>query len=295
MAPDEKPTADPKVMRRTRVLSNIALRTLARALVHVQPHRLGQVSEAYEGVFRIRPCGLSLKYELGPRDAVGNVLLWCGPRNFETGTLSVFAKLAQKARGVLDMGANTGIYAMMACAANSKTRVIAWEPVPYLFRKLEANIALNGFTHRCDLRPNALSDTVGRSTLYVPVDSTMASLNPAHLNNETARIDVIVETADSAIPPDFPVDLIKLDVESYEYQVLCGMRGILARHRPALVFECLTTTPAEPIERLLSDLGYSLQQLTRSGPIDLAHIVQTQPVVAHNYLATPRERQSNRI
>ncbi len=273
-------------MRRTQVLSNPVLRTLARALVHVQPQRLGEVSEAYQGVFRMRPCGLSLKYELGPQDAVGNVLMWCGPRNFEIGTLSTFAKLARRARGVLDMGSNTGLYAMMACAANPESRVIAWEPVPYLFKKLQANIALNGFTDRCDLRPNALSDTSGRATLYVPLDTTMASLSPTHGNHKTAPIDVVVETADSVVPPDFPVDLIKLDVESYEFPVLCGMRGILARHRPAVIFECLPTTPSEPIEKLLRDLGYNLHRLTSVGPVPIRQIVPDEAADAHNYLAT---------
>jgi FkbM family methyltransferase len=286
MAPNVTSVNAPKIMRRTRVLSNPVLRMLARALVHLQPHRLGEVSAAYEGVFRIRPCGLSLKYELGPSDAVGNVLLWCGPRNFEIGTISTFAKLARRARGVLDMGANTGLYSMMAGAANPDSRIIAWEPVPYLFRKLQANIALNSFTHRCDLRPNALSDTNGHATLYVPLDTTMASLNPTFWNHETSPIDVVVETADSAVPPDFPVDLIKLDVESYEFPVLCGMRGILARHRPALIFECLPTTPSEPIEKLLRDLGYNLHRITSTGPVPIRQIVPDETANAHNYLAT---------
>lgn len=278
--------ATPEVMRRTRVLSNIAMRTFARALVHVQPDLLGRVSEAFEGIFRMRPCGFSLKYELGPRDSVGNRLLWCGPRNFEIGTLSTFAELARKARGVLDIGANTGLYAMIACAANRDSQVIAWEPVPYLFKKLEANIALNGFTHRCELRPNALSDVGGRSTLYVPMDTTMASLNPTFGNHQTSPVDVRVETADDSVPSDFRVDLIKLDVESFEYQVMCGMRGILTRHRPALLFECLPTTPSEPIEKLLSDLGYRLHQLTSSGPVAIKRIIPDETAKVHNYLAT---------
>ena len=161
----------------------------------------------------MRPCGLSLKYELGSQDAV-SASLWCGPRNFEPEMIPAFVGFARNARGVLDIGANTGLYSMLACAANRESRVMAWEPVPYLFKKMTANIALNGFSEQCDLRPNALSDNNGHATLYVPVDTTMASLNPAHGNHATKPIDVMVETADDAIPKDFPVDLIKLDVES---------------------------------------------------------------------------------
>lgn len=270
--------------KRTRVLSNIVLRTLARGLVHAQPHRLGQVSEAYEGVFRMRPCGLPLKYELGPRDAVGNSLLWCGPGNFEPEMLPVFGRLARKARGVLDIGANTGLYSMIACAANPRARVIAWEPVPYLYEKLRANIDLNGFSSRCDLRRNALSSAAGQATLYIPVDSTMASLNPSH-NHATTPLEIVVETADQAIPADFPVDLIKLDVESYEYQVLSGMKQTLARCHPALIFECLPTTPSEPIESLLRALGYGIRHLTSAGPVEVSKIVSKETDHSYNYLA----------
>lgn len=272
-------------MRRKRILSNRVLRSLARALVHAQPNRLGQVSEAYEGIFRTRPCGLSLKYELGPQDAVGNSLLWCGSHNFEPEMIPAFVRLARKARGVLDIGANTGLYSMLACAANEESRVMAWEPVPYLFQKLKANITLNGFTQQCDLRPTALSDENGQATLYVPADTTMASLNPGHGNHATAPINVSVETADQAIPKDFPVDLIKLDVESYEYQVLCGMKETLASQSPKLLFECLPTTSAEPIEQLLRDLGYRLYHLTSAGPVEISRIAQDQ-VTSYNYLAS---------
>lgn len=188
------------MMLRTRILSNSILRTFARGLVHIRPDWLGHVSGAYEGVFRMKPCGYPVKYELGPNDAVGNVLLWCGPRSFEPVTLPHFAQLASTARGILDIGANTGLYSLVACAANPHARVVAWEPVPYLHAKLSANIGLNRFTGRCDLRQAALADKKGILPLYVPLDTPMASLNPAHGNHATAPIEVSVETVDEVIP-----------------------------------------------------------------------------------------------
>ena len=273
-------------MLRTRILSNWMLRTLARGLVHLQPERLGAVSEGFEGVFRMRPCGYTVKYELGPNDAVGNVLLWCGPKNFEPVTLPVFAEHAKTARGILDIGANTGLYTLLACAANPRTRVIAWEPVPYLHSKLVTNVAHNGFVERCDLRQSALADEKGILPLYVPADTTMASLNSAHGNHSTTPINVTVETVDETVPEDFPLDLIKLDVETYEFQVLCGMRKSLARHRPKLIFECLPTSEPEPIERLLvNDLGYRLFRLTERGQIPVSSIRSGESHSDHNYLA----------
>ena len=58
-------------------------------------------------------------------------------------------------------------------------------------------------------------------------------------------MDIVVETADEVVSAGFPVYLIKQDIESYEYRVLCGMAQTLARPRPALIFERLPTTSPE--------------------------------------------------
>jgi FkbM family methyltransferase len=271
-------------MLRTRVFSFWPLRILARALVHLRPALLGAVSEGFEGIFSIRPAGLPLEYDLGPKDAVGDILLWCGPGQFEHGTLSTFARLASKSRGVLDIGANTGLYSMIACAANAKVQVIAWEPVPYLFERLQRNVSLNQFTARCDLRPHALAEVTCRRMIYIPRSTTMASLTQTFSGEATTPLEVNVETVDSVLAPDFPLDLVKLDVEGHEYDVLRGMAGTLARHSPTIIFECLPSTPAEPINEMLLGLGYTLREMTSAGLVAIPAIGPVR-CEGSNYLA----------
>jgi FkbM family methyltransferase len=235
----------------------------------------------------MRPAGLPIKYRLDGRDAIGEILFWRGP-SIESATVPIFAKYARKARGVLDVGANTGLYSLIACAANPAARVKAWEPVPHLHEKLQANLRENAFESRCEARRAAASDVPGTATLYIPIDSTtMASLHSDHNQERTTSVQVGVETIDSAIPPDFPVDLIKLDVESHEHAALLGMQRTLARFKPIIIFECLPNTPARPIEDLLFGLGYQLSRLLNSGPRRIDRISDSPEFQAeYNYLAS---------
>lgn len=110
-----------------------------------------------------------------------------------------------------------------------------------------------------------MSDTAGLARLYIPEDTTMASLNPEHVLGSTA-VEAVVETVDDAVDPAFPVDLVKIDVETFELQVLRGMRAMLDRSRPAVFLEILPTVGIGPIQDLLNAHGYRLWALTRNGP-----------------------------
>lgn len=279
-----KPSLLHRLGGRKRILGNPALRFVARCLVHAGIGKIQQVGDSFRGTFRMRPGGVSVKYRLGDRDAIGEVLFWRGPK-LESATIPVFVKFAKKARGVLDVGANAGLYSIIACAANPHARVKAWEPVPYLYERLRGNLAENGFESRCDARPTAVSDAAGTATLYIPEDTTMASLHADH-NSKATTIQVAIETVDEAVGPDFPVDLIKLDVESHEQAALLGMRATLERCKPAIIFECLPTTPSGPIEELLFEHGYQLFRLLRSGPRRIDRISNSPAYSAeYNFLA----------
>ena len=60
--------------------------------------------------------------------------------------LKFFYKICQAAKGnIIDVGANTGFYTVLATAALSTNKKIwAFEPDPHIFPILTANITLNG-------------------------------------------------------------------------------------------------------------------------------------------------------
>ena len=66
-------------------------------------------------------------------DQIGRALHWRGLDWWESETIGVWLRLVAGASRVLDIGANTGVYTLLACAGNPTARVTSFEPVPHIF------------------------------------------------------------------------------------------------------------------------------------------------------------------
>ncbi len=88
-----------------------------------------------EGIFSVvLPDGRSFLYSATANDGIARALYWRGLEHWESESIPVFYRLARSARLVLDVGANTGFYTLLACAANDDCRVLSFEPVPRVLR-----------------------------------------------------------------------------------------------------------------------------------------------------------------
>ena len=65
----------------------------------------------------------SFVYESSYDDLIGRFLFWGGFQYWEAAEMLVFYEIAQTSRWVLDIGANTGAYSLIACASNPDSRV----------------------------------------------------------------------------------------------------------------------------------------------------------------------------
>lgn len=246
---------------------------------------IGYFWESFHGVFRISGFGVAADYELRPHDAIGEFLYWYGLKRVEPTTVPLFIQLAKSARGILDIGSNTGLYALLALAANPEVKVLAWEPVPSIAEKLRINIKLNGFQNRCEAFEVAVGSSGGEADFYISDNTTMASFHESFATfrgYSAIKTRVRQERLDSVLPSDFPVDLVKVDVEGHEFQVLTGATSMLQRWRPKIIFECLAAP--DRTESLLRDLGYSIYSLSDQGPIEIRNISGSWSQ-DHNYLA----------
>src|SRR5690606_9043067 len=77
-------------------------------------------------------------------------------------SIVIWSKLAIRSRTTLDIGANFGLYAIAAKAANPNCSVYAFEPSIYGLQMLEANVKANNFV--IETQEIALSNENG----YVP-------------------------------------------------------------------------------------------------------------------------------
>lgn len=246
-----------------------------------------------EGSFSVwLPGGETFQYASIADDSIGRALYWRGTNAWETETIDIYYKLAKRSNIVVDVGANTGMYTSIACAANEQAKVYAFEPVPQVYHRLIANIELNGYQARCTLQNIAISSSNGTVQFHIPASTlpTSASLNTKGFRGYSGTVTNVPAATLDSICGNEQVDLVKIDVEGFEDQVLVGMQGILQKSAPAIIVECNCDGPYRQIEAILSKYNYSFFHLKSSGPQQTAHI---QPDVTdhyRNYLCLPRQR-----
>jgi len=135
---------------------------------------------------------------------------------------------------VLDIGANVGYYALMeARLVGPQGKVYAVEPVPYNVQALESNVQLNDYGN-IETFQLAIGEHDGTLPLYLSDHPNWCSFYPS--GKVTGKIDVTVNSLDSFLKNKRPADIIRMDVEGYEYEVVNGMRGILESNMPLRLF-----------------------------------------------------------
>jgi FkbM family methyltransferase len=143
----------------------------------------------------------------------------------------------------VDVGANVGWHTLlMASLVGSRGRVLAIEPNPALRHRLHNHLCINHFS-QAEIIPCAAADTERMTDFYAPAANDLDSGNghvveagPAEhggtIRVETRRMDAIVSAAGVE-----RLDLIKIDVEGFEWPVLRGGESTIAKFRPHIVFE----------------------------------------------------------
>lgn len=123
--------------------------------------------------------------------------------------------------GFLDIGANQGLFSLIAAQNPACHKIIALEPVPDTHQRLAANLALAGLDGRAEALPFGLSDRAGEHTITLnAVHSGQATLGDhlAAANSNCRQITVnLITMAELAqhLPPGLPL-FVKIDVEGHE-------------------------------------------------------------------------------
>ena len=129
---------------------------------------------------------------------------------------------------IIDVGANLGLYTvLLSRLVGPAGRVIAFEPDPELFRLLQEGCSRNGCSN-VSAHNLALGSRPARMAMRRMIlnsgDNTLGR-EGSGLFRETISIDVA--RLDDLFP-DLRPDLIKIDVQGWEFEVLRGMQRILA-------------------------------------------------------------------
>src|SRR4051812_5137735 len=128
-------------LRRNPSVNLAGARLLRSAARHGQPFRRLPDKWPLHGRIEIEVAGVPMAM-LGRGDDSCLDDLFYG-RPWERTELAVFRLLAERARTVWDIGANIGVYALLAAKATPRAAVTAVEPHPFNFARLRANLELN--------------------------------------------------------------------------------------------------------------------------------------------------------
>jgi FkbM family methyltransferase len=180
----------------------------------------------------------------------------------------LMADVIKRGDVVVDIGANRGMFALMAVHLVGKEgRVICFEPNPGCLDILERDIAANGIEN-IEIQPCALADQVGELTLSIPkINFGEGTLGQTQYPLElTDQISVPVRIGDDLLAGVQPA-LIKLDVEGFEVRALSGLKSTLSVSSPIVVTEVVpahlascASSVAELID-LMTSLDYQAFRL----------------------------------
>jgi FkbM family methyltransferase len=201
-------------------------------------------------------------------DFIASLVSAKGLAKYEEPTPDVFVGLVQAVTGaVLDVGANTGLFALLAAAANPVVHVFAFEPLATIREVLHANIACNPrLATRIAVEPIGLSRTNGSSPFFETINdqgfiTTSSSLEFDHAQRVGGKYfehTILTQTLDhwASTMENSSIEIIKIDVEGHEHAVIEGGCYTISQHRPFIIVEVLGPSEVIPINDMLVNERY---------------------------------------
>ena len=186
--------------------------------------------------------------------------------DWERHSLRIWAHLSSNAAEILDIGANTGIYSLLAWRNNPLATIVAIEPIQINADVLQCNVIANNAT--VIIERIAMSNTDGTATMYMlkdqlnymtSIDGDRYALHPEIKGqHEVVPISVPVATWPSVQAKHslHEPDLIKIDVEGHEVAVIQSLKTLIDNCRPTILLEIIGADNASALNDMLHGFGY---------------------------------------
>lgn len=179
--------------------------------------------------------------------------IWLG--SYELDKQKLFIQKVRSDKVVFDVGANTGLYSLLASkAVGSSGTVYAFEPLPRNIDFLKQNLDAN-HVENVSIFEAAVADSAGTIKFNQGADHATGFIGDSgDLEVETVSLDALVHEGAIA-PPDY----LKIDVEGAESSVLKGAQAILNKNRPIIFLAIHGSSQLEECKKLLSAANYHFE------------------------------------
>lgn len=200
-------------------------------------------------------------------DSVARVYFYCGQDSYSATSTYLWGQLAKMAAGVVDIGAYTGLYSLLAARVAPRAQVMAFEPLPHIGERLLDNASLNSLTN-ITLHALAVRNFNGSIELPLGVPVVQTQLADLGIPDEPpAPPDQIVAPMrsldaldrDGKLPRK--INLISIDTGGEEYSVLDGGRERIARDRPVIFCDLTGDDAVIRIAAFAANLRYKMHYI----------------------------------
>jgi FkbM family methyltransferase len=146
-----------------------------------------------------------------------------------------FLELAENRRAFLDIGAQTGFMsAVFARSRCSPARILSVEPDLRCLPLLQRAVGLNGSSD-IDWQIAAVAVSGSSGQISLPLSNRFYE---SALGEDDAPVEVEAQTLGGLVEGwSWQPDIIKVDTESFEYEIICPALSLFEHLRPALQLE----------------------------------------------------------
>jgi len=151
-------------------------------------------------------------------------------------TKEIIARHCKPDSVCIDIGSNEGKILDWIIKNSPNTIHFAFEPVPFLYEKLQLK-----YSNKVKVFPIALTDHASLDAFNVVLSNPALSglrKRPYASYYKDKQIEVVADQLDHLIHDDQKISFIKMDVEGGELNVLKGAIKIITKSKPLILFEC---------------------------------------------------------
>ncbi len=184
--------------------------------------------------------------------------------------LDLFASLSKHSNVVLDIGANSGLFSLVAAKSNPDAEIIAFDILPEAYHVLIDNLILNNLLGKVEIQLVGIGEEGG--IFYAPFNNISSDM-PSSLSLDCKLINdqqvpVSVKSLDTLCLPRFVGKklCIKIDVEGTEVDIFLHGRETLRTIKPDIICEVLPVARQfDCYDQILDDCSYRKYLITNEG------------------------------